>query len=337
MGSVIAVALACTTFVLPNGGVGKCYDWHMGQGILVVNKRDVLKRALPIMPGDRPASWTSRFASVTFNQYGREFPNGGMNEAGLVVEIMWLAASREPAPDERPTVNELQWIQYQLDRFATAGEVLAHAGELRVSRVHGKVHYLACDRGGACVAIEFLDGKLVATPGARVLTNDPYAASLAYLKRHAGFGGSEAIPSGAGSLERFARASSLVAAAKGALPDAAFAVLDAVNNDASQWHIVYDPVRLRVWYRLRGDKRIKWFDLSRFDGSCAAPAKSLDLAVDASGDVTSRFTDYDAELNRRTVENGLSGIGLPPPAIEGVARYPGLLQCSEKLMQRNNP
>ena len=35
-----------------------------------------------------PASWVSKYGSVTFNQYGRELPTGGMNEAGLVVETI---------------------------------------------------------------------------------------------------------------------------------------------------------------------------------------------------------------------------------------------------------
>jgi choloylglycine hydrolase len=26
--------------------------------------------------------WTSRYGSITFNQYGREFPSGGINEKG---------------------------------------------------------------------------------------------------------------------------------------------------------------------------------------------------------------------------------------------------------------
>jgi choloylglycine hydrolase len=54
-----------------------------------------------------------------------------MNEAGLVVEIMWLKESEYPPPDEHPTVNELQWVQYQLDNFATVTEVAANAERLR--------------------------------------------------------------------------------------------------------------------------------------------------------------------------------------------------------------
>ena len=97
-------AAACTTFMLERGAervVGKSYDWYMGQGLVLVNKRGVAKRSLPVKPGDRPAQWQSRHASVTFNQYGREFPAGGMNDAGLVVEIMWLDSSTYEKADDR--------------------------------------------------------------------------------------------------------------------------------------------------------------------------------------------------------------------------------------------
>ena len=107
---------ACTTFMLSRGGehvVGKSYDWFMGQGLVIVNKRGVAKQSLPAKPGDRAAQWVSRHASVTFNQYGREFPAGGMNDAGLVVEVMWLDSSEYERADRRPSLNELQWIQYQ--------------------------------------------------------------------------------------------------------------------------------------------------------------------------------------------------------------------------------
>src|SRR4051812_39196688 len=51
-------AHACTTFMLQRGGervVGKSYDWYMGQGLVIVNKRGVAKQALPAKPGDRPS------------------------------------------------------------------------------------------------------------------------------------------------------------------------------------------------------------------------------------------------------------------------------------------
>ena len=71
---------------------------------------------------------------------------------------------------------------------------------LRVSPVYARVHYLACDRSGACAAFEHIGGKQVVTPGARALTNHRYAESAAWASRQ------KQPPAGAGSLERFARA-----------------------------------------------------------------------------------------------------------------------------------
>src|SRR5262249_23092858 len=198
---------------------------------------------------------------LTFNQSGREMPNGGMNDAGLVVEVMWLDSSVFPPRDARPVVSELQWIQYQLDNFATVAEATAHAADVRVERGYAKVHYLACDRTGACAAFEHIGGKLVVTAGdklpVKALTNHTYADSLAFWKQHA-----SAPPAGRGSLERFARAASLAGAARSAQPAdltaRAFGILDSVRQgDMSQWNIVYDPVALTVSFRTHKNGRIK--------------------------------------------------------------------------------
>jgi choloylglycine hydrolase len=330
-------AAACTTFLLVSDDgrvVGKCYDWHMGQALVLVNKRGVDKRALPLGPDERPATWRSEHASVTFNQYGREVPNGGMNDAGLVVEVMWLDATVLPPPDARPTVNELQWIQYQLDRWASTAEVVAHAGELRVARANGLVHYLVCDRGGDCAALEFLDGRLVVSRGGElvtpVLTNDTHADSVAWLRQFRGFGGKRPIPTGAGSLERFVRTAARVQApAHGDLRTAAFGVLDDVNNAASRWHIVYDPTHLTVAWRTRAERKIKRVDLSRIPPGCGSPVEMLDIDAAAEGEVTARFTPYREEANARLVERSLKSVqGLPPGTGARLAHYPELLRCS---------
>jgi choloylglycine hydrolase len=330
---------ACTTFMLSSDDsrvVGKCYDWHMGQGLVLINKRGVEKRALPMRPDDRPAAWRSEHASVTFNQYGRELPNGGMNDAGLVVEVMWLDATVLPPPDARPTVNELQWIQYQLDRRANTAEVVAHAAELRVARVSGLVHYLVCDRDGDCAVLEFVDGRLVVTRGpdlvVPVLTNDTYKRSAAWLRRFDGFGGKERIPTGAGSLDRFARAADRVRARVHGDPGAAaLSVLDSVNNSTSQWHIVYDPLHLTVTWRTRSQHGAKRVDLSHFAAGCGAPVEMLDIDADGEGDATARFAPYQEAANARLVERSLKSVkGLPPGTDARLAHYPETLPCSAR-------
>jgi penicillin V acylase-like amidase (Ntn superfamily) len=321
---LLVVAL-CTTFLLERGNervVGKSYDWNMGQGLVMVNQRGMKKQALPMTP--HPAAWTSKFSSVTFNQYGRELPNGGMNQAGLVVEVMWLDSSTYPPPDARPTVSELQWIQYQLDNFSTVKEMVEAAQSVRVQLVHGKVHYLACDASGDCAAFEHVDGKMVVSHPVRALTNDTYADSIAFAKR--------GPQKGRGSLERFSRANNAHAPeVRGDLTQAAFGVLDDVSQGPrSVWNIVYDPVHLTVSFRTSDDKRLRWFDFRKLERSCGTPVKLLDLHADVAGDVTQKFVDYSDAANQKLLNESVGPMvkQLPPGALEALAKYPSQLECT---------
>ena len=107
-------SLACTTFCLLSEDriiLGKNYDWHIATGLLFVNKRGVERSDQPAR--DPGKDWVSKFGSVTFNQYGRDQPAGGMNEVGLVVEIMWMNGTVFPEPDHRAAVTGTSWVQYQ--------------------------------------------------------------------------------------------------------------------------------------------------------------------------------------------------------------------------------
>src|SRR5688572_29038273 len=87
-----AAAFPCSTFLLNKDGqlvFGRNYVWVSGNGMLVVNTKGVKKMA-QLTEGENPAKWVSKWGSITFNQFGKEFPHGGMNEAGLVIELMWL-------------------------------------------------------------------------------------------------------------------------------------------------------------------------------------------------------------------------------------------------------
>src|SRR5688500_6118733 len=104
---------ACTTFCLRAGDrvlFGRNYDFEIGDGRVMVNASRLEKKGAL----DGGPSWRSRFGSVTFNQFGRGYPMGGINEAGVVVELMWLNDTQYPAADARPPVSVLEWIQYQL-------------------------------------------------------------------------------------------------------------------------------------------------------------------------------------------------------------------------------
>ncbi len=345
-------ATACTTFCLKRGSqavFGKNYDWGVGDGLVTVNKRGVAKTALippQEKPGsqEKPARWVSRYGSLTFNQYGREFPNGGMNEAGLAVELMWLDETRYPAPAGRPALGCLEWIQYQLDNFAAVDEVAKNAGRLRVTS-NAKVHYLACDKSGSCAAVDFLNGKPVVHAGAslpaRALANHSYEDSLHFLEKNREKNRGAALQ-GTSSLQRFARAAER-AEAYGVAREAAdpvryaFETLDSVAQGSyTRWSIVYDLNTGRVHWRTRENRQVRFVTLSSFDLSCSTPVELLDID-EGKGDVTRRFTRYTPEANRRLVASSvqqtdfLKGILSPEALLEAIdetVRHPESTSCA---------
>ncbi|MEA2558814.1 MAG: hypothetical protein QOH06_318 [Acidobacteriota bacterium] len=318
-------ASACTTFCLRDGGrivFGKNYDWAVGDGLLVVNKRGVARKA--DAEGDpKPASWTSKYGSVTFNQYGRDFPSGGINEKGLTIELMWLADSRYPAADARPAIDVLQWIQYNLDSYATVAEVLNSDKALRVVGPV-PIHYLVADRQGQVATVEFLDGKMVAHTGAKLpvaaLANDPYAESLA---------------DGTEGRSRFARAAQRVRGFKAKETDPvgyAFETLDQVAQPGyTKWSIVYEVDRGRVHFRTRDRRKIRSLDLKDVDFSCSTPVRVLDLDADAEGNVARRLVPYTREINRELVTAAFRKTEFlaetPKAEIERVVLYPESAVC----------
>lgn len=323
---------ACSTFYLADGTrpvFGKNYDWNVDDGLVIVNKRHVMKT----VPGEQPAlTWTSTYGSITFNQYGREFAHGGMNEAGLVVELMWLEATQYPLPDERFGIDCLQWVQYQLDNFSTVAEVLANDAHIRINSNSAPLHYLVCDRTGACATVEFLEGQMAAHTGDElpvpVLTNTTYARSVAFLQQCEGFGGTQPIGNSSGSLDRFARATNLVDQGTGADPVAsAFDILaNVAQGEWTKWSIVYDMTGGKIFFRTYANPDIRSVDFATFDFDCSAPVKVLDVNAKGAGDVSGQFEEYTRNTNRTLIGNAYSKTeflqGTPPSVLDGVAAYP---------------
>ena len=160
----------CSTIAIrgfdANVVLGHTLDWNWSKGFLMVNLQGRFKTA-NLVGGGKPAKWTSKYGSVTFNQFGPDLPFGGMNEKGLVVETMWLEKTRYPPQESYPCVNLLNWVQFQLDNYATVSEVLTNLSELRIKNPIKSVrnHYFICDSTGDCAVIEFLDKESVCLYG----------------------------------------------------------------------------------------------------------------------------------------------------------------------------
>ncbi len=335
-------ARPCSTFCLERRGeiaFGRTYDWSVDDGLVVINRRHVARVAAA---RDNPARWTSTYGSVTFNQYGCGFPHGGMNETGLVVEQMWLDATKYADADARASLDGLQWIQYQLDNCSSVAEVLSSDRRLRIVPNGALIHYLVCDAAGNCATVEFLDGKMIAHTGdtlpVKVLTNNTYSESAEYLKRFEGFGGSEKPPTTGGSLDRFARAADRIrrpdATPGRSTVDKAFAVLDEVAQEQStQWRIVYEIGRKRISFRTRRNPSRRTIDLKSVDFSCRLPVALLDIHAPGSGDVLGNFKPYTREQNRALVfaayKKTTFTANIADEVLEAIARYPEAAVCQE--------
>ena len=298
---------ACTTFFINKNGqmvFGRNYDWITDAGMICTNLKGLSKTSLKTENGET-ISWVSQYGSITFNQYGKEFPTGGMNEKGLVVELMWLDETRYPANDNRPAVGVLQWIQYQLDNCSTIEEVIATDKKIRISPTGTTpLHYLIADANGNASTIEFLNGKMVIHKGTDlslpVLTNSRYDESVRSFRN--------STSSGNNSLERFNDACKMIQqlhAGNTTKPvnDYAFDILHEVSQgDFTKWSIVYDITNKSIQFKTNRFKNIKTVSFSSFDFICTGTAKVWDMNQAASGNIENLFENFTTETNKRIVE-----------------------------------
>jgi len=288
----------CTAFVLSREGetvLGKNLDWELGAGLIVTHPRN---RA-----SGRP------YASITCNQLGSDLPLGGINEAGLVVEELSFTPSLYPERGDLPAVDEFTWVQRQLDRHGTVDEVVSALGDVAIVKEYMGLHYIVADRTGDAAAIEFLGGRAVVRRGhdlpVPVLANDTYDNSVRYLERHSGFGGSRMETGGTGSPERFVRAARRVREFTGSSDDpvtAAFAILDNVCQDDTQWSLVYDSRRTVLHVRVRGRDDTRTIALDEQQLERGSPVLVMGITGEVPGAPPTCWTPWTIDIEMQLRE-----------------------------------
>ena len=310
---------SCSTFLLRTDEtllVGHNLDnGRPVPGTIVVNKRNVDKTGVSLYellwvakPPNPALTWTSRYGSVTFNAWGKEFIDGGINEAGLYLHEMSLLETVFPEDETRPRMFMMQWMQYQLDNYATVEQVLSNLSSIVPDGWYW--HFFVSDREGNAAAIEFVDGEVYAYSGdtmpVPVLCNRAYPDELANLQRYAGFGGEQRVRLRNKRTERFVHAAYLIQNAPPSA-DAAygFEMLETLERGLTHWSIVIDVNQGRVYFRTSLGKQIKYVDLARFDFSSDTPVQMLDINAPLSGDVLDYFVDYSPQRNLRAAREGI--------------------------------
>ena len=111
-------ASACSSFKLQKAD-GLVYGYNLNEGdmdvpgLLFINPRGMFKTGrtwseLTTKEELNPSkhSWISKYGSITFNCFGKNLANGGMNEAGLVILEM-NDDIEYPRNDSLPKLNQM--------------------------------------------------------------------------------------------------------------------------------------------------------------------------------------------------------------------------------------
>lgn len=320
-------AFPCSSFVLKNGAhilLGKNFDWTFPEGHLVKNLRNTSKVAYFTHDGI-PATWTSKYGSVTFNQNGKEMPYGGMNEKGLVVEMLWLEDTRYNTLDNKSYLNELEWIQYQLDNFQSIEEVTANIEKLKIYPIKGKIHYILADRGGQSVVIEYISGRAFIFPKdpntCQAITNKTVSHSEKYINNLDG------IPK-RNTSETFRYHQLEKQIAKLNSPDqysekAAFQMLKSVSipkgDFKTMWSIVYDVQNLGISFFTVDNSKVKKIDLQRLDFE--GVLETIDLNQNETLILNGNLKPFSAEENLKTMSASLIHLGFDEPLTADLASH----------------
>jgi len=266
--------------------------------------------------------WTAKYGSVVATGYDISTTDG-LNEAGLAVNLLWLAESQYPPGDSAgPAISLAIWGQYVLDCFATVAEAVAAltATPLRVAtaEVPGEerlatLHLAMSDATGDSAIVEYIDGAQTIHHGRQyqVMTNSPiFDKQLAITEYWEEIGGTVMLPGTNRAADRFVRASfyinavpktddPLEAAAvvfsvvRNASVPYGIATSDEPNISSTRWRTVIDHKARRYFFESALSPSTFWVELGNLDFSDGSGVRKLALGQDEkavfAGDASARF------------------------------------------------
>ncbi len=268
-----------------------------------------------------PLNWKSKYGSVVTTIYEGAAADG-MNEKGVVANLLYLAESKYPpasASDKRPTLSIAAWVQYVLDSYATTAEAVEglRKEEFRMVPIEaptgepGTVHLAISDASGDSAILEYIDGKLRIHHGRQyqVMTNSPtFDQQLSLAKYWETIGGATMLPGTNRASDRFARASYYInESTQTADPRRAVATVFSVMRNVSVpigikipgqpniadtlWLTVSDQKNKVYYYQDTNSPSILWARLNDLDfKEGSGPRKlQLDGNPNVAGDQTPNF------------------------------------------------
>ncbi|RAJ08791.1 choloylglycine hydrolase [Chitinophaga skermanii] len=270
--------------------------------------------------GANSVKWTSKYGSVIVTGYDISTTDG-MNEKGLVANILWLVESEYPVRDEsKPGMSIAIWAQYVLDNYATVAEAVAALknepfqivtdnvpGELRTATLHMSLS----DKHGDNAIFEYIKGKLVVhhDTAYNVMTNSPiFEKQLALDEYWREIGGTVMLPGTNRAADRFVRASfyaestpktadmhvgvaSMFSVIRSCSTPLGISTPDQPNISSTRWRIVADHKNLVYFFESTMTPNTFWVNFKNVDFSQGAPIKKLSVANHETyaGDASKNF------------------------------------------------
>ncbi len=319
-------ANACTRVVYhgPNGNyiTARSMDW-----------KDEIPANLWIFPrgmqrngevGRNSITWTSKYGSVVASSWDIAVSDG-MNEKGLVANMLWLVESKYPEFDtlgNKKGLSIAAWAQYVLDNFATVNEAVEAlekepfvvvSAYIPGTNKFTTLHLSISDATGDNAIFEYIEGKLVIhhDRSYQVMTNSPiFEKQLAINTYWEGIPGTIMLPGTNRAADRFVRASYYIKA----IPQtdntriAIGSVFSVIRNcsvpfgiasetepniSSTRWRSVSDQKNLVYYFETVLTPNTFWVDMKKIDFGEKTPCRKLVVNHETtySGDVVDAFVD----------------------------------------------
>ncbi|MFZ1320171.1 MAG: linear amide C-N hydrolase [Ignavibacteria bacterium] len=272
--------------------------------------------------GANSLKWKSKYGSVVAAAF-EIASSDGMNEKGLVANLLWLAESQYPTfNSDKPGLSVAAWLQYVLDRFATVEEAVKELREDKFTVVTAvipgtetvaTVHLAISDPSGDNAIFEYINGKLEIHHDKKyqVMTNSPaFEKQLALNEYWKDIGGTVMLPGTNRAADRFIRASFYINAIPQTdnIKEALASVFGVIRNcsvplgistpgqpniSSTLWRSVSDQKNLVYYFELTTTPNVFWVDLSSVDLSEAGHVKTLKLTGGEiyAGNAADKFVD----------------------------------------------
>ena len=299
---------ACTRVVYKGGNnyvvTARSMDWKEDiQSNLWVFPRGMKRSG---ETGNNSVHWVSKYGSIVASAY-EIASTDGMNEKGLVANLLWLAESEYPVWDgSKPGLTISAWVQYMLDNYATVAEAVEAMRKADFQVVSDKMpdgsrmatlHLSISDAKGDNAIFEYIKGELVIHHDAsyQVMTNSPtFDEQLALNKYWQNIGGLTFLPGTNRAADRFVRASYYIdvipkSANKREIIGSVFSVIRNVsvpygistphepNISSTRWRTVADQKNLVYYFESTLYPSVFWVDLNEIDFAKQKKVLKLDL------------------------------------------------------------